>query len=204
MKKLLALAALAFAFSAYADPVKEGVALKDGMSASLVMNQTVIERWGPHSKYHFEIVHADGTREDLGTYPNTVTTQGKNDALDKYLKGSAYTASWYLIPKGSGSIVVGDTYASHSGWTEATAYSNATRPAVTWGTTSAGSNTATQVSYSINGTATIAGACLLYGSSTKSDATNDAAHILFSCTDFASARNVVSGDTLNVTPTVTD
>lgn len=127
-------------------------------------------------------------------FSNLVTTEGKNDIIDKYFKGSAYTAAWYLGLKGTGSAAVGDTLASHAGWSEVTPYSG-NRPTITFGTSSGGSNTATSVSYTINATATVAGAFIASvntGTSGK----------LYSAGDFAASRGVASGDTLNVTPTV--
>lgn len=84
-------------------------------------------------------------------------TAGKTDLVDKCFKGSTYTAAWYLGLKGTGSAAAGDTLAAHGGWAEVTPYSG-NRPAITFGTTSDGSNTATTVSYSITGSATVAGA----------------------------------------------
>lgn len=128
------------------------------------------------------------------TIQNLVTTEGKNDILDKYFKGSSYTAAWYLGLAGAGTKAAADTLASHSGWTESTPYSG-NRPAITFGTTSSGSNTATAVSYSINATATVAGAFL-------SSVNTGTSGKLYSAGDFAASRGVASGDTLNVTPTV--
>ncbi len=125
---------------------------------------------------------------------NLVTTTGKTDIVDKYFKGSAYSAAWYMGLKSSGTAVIGDTLASHSAWTEVTPYSG-NRLAITFGTTSGGSNTSNMVSFSLNTTATIAGAFICSASSGTSG-------ILYSATDFSVARSVASGDTLNVTPTV--
>lgn len=128
------------------------------------------------------------------TFRNLVTTEGKNDIIDKYFKGSSYTAAWYLGLKGTGSAANGDTLASHGGWSEVTPYAG-NRPAITWGTTSSGSNTASAVSISITGTSTVAGAFVASvntGTSGK----------LYSAGDFAAPRSVANGDTLNVTPTV--
>lgn len=149
---------------------------------------------GPRFHYHIECVGADGQVKWVEEFDNLVTTEGKNDILDKYFKGSAYTASWFLGLKGTGSAAAGDTLASHAGWTEQTPYSG-NRPAITFGTTSAGSNTATAVSYAITGSATVAGAFV-------SSVNTGTSGKLYSAGDFAASRSVVNGDTLNVTLTV--
>ena len=149
---------------------------------------------GPHFIYDITDVAADGHVRWHERIHNLVTTVGKNDLLDKYFKGSAYTAAWYLGLKGTGTAAAGDTAASHSGWSEVTPYSG-NRPAITFGTSSAGSNTATAVSYSINATATVAGAFV-------QSANTGTTGILYSAGDFAASRSVLSGDSLNVTLTV--
>lgn len=131
------------------------------------------------------------------TFHNLVTTAGKNDVLDKYFKGSSYTAAWYAGLKGSGSAAAGDTASSHSGWSEVTAYSAGTRPAISFGTSGSGSNTASQISYSMNGAYTVAGLFII-SNSTKGGTTGT----LYSAGDIAAARTGDSGDTLNLTPTV--
>jgi hypothetical protein len=124
----------------------------------------------------------------------------------QYFKGSAYTAAWYIGLYGaaaSNNPAAGDTAASHAGWTEIVPYSNATRPAATFGTAttanpSVQTNSASPASFTINATATVGGAFLI-SNSTKSGSTG----ILFSASDFTAPgdRSVASGDTLNVTYT---
>lgn len=135
------------------------------------------------------------------TIENVVTTVGKNDALDKYLAGSSYTAAWYLglIDNGSWSAVdATDTMASHSGWTENTGYSQSTRVAASWSSASAGSKAlSSAASFSINADDTIKG-CFLASNSTKSGTTG----ILYSAGTFTGGDKVVqNGDTLNVSYT---
>lgn len=149
----------------------------------------------PYLTYKFECFDKDGNLKWEETIENLVVTVGKNDLIDKYFKGSSYTAAWYMGLKGAGTIAAGDTLASHAGWSEVTPYSG-NRPAITWGTSSGGSNTATAVSYTINATQTVAGAFIASVNSGTSG-------ILYSASDFAVSRSVVSGDTLNVTATVT-
>jgi hypothetical protein len=165
------------------------------MSAGLRMKQGVAEQFeAPRFRYVIECVGTDGEVKWTEDVLNLVTTQGKNDLLDQYFKGSAYTASWFMGLKGTGTAVAGDTLASHAGWSEVTPYAG-TRPAITYGTSSAGSNTATAVGYSINASATVAGAFV-------ADAASGTTGVLYSASDFAASRSVVSGDTLNVTLTV--
>lgn len=152
------------------------------------------EQFGPYFTYKVECLDADGNLKWEEEYKNLVTTVGKTDIIDKYFKGSAYTAAWYLGLKGAGSAVVGDTLASHAGWAEVNPYAG-NRPGITFGSTAGGSNTANQVSYTINGTATVAGAFV-------ASANTGTAGTLYSAGDFSVSRSVVSGDTLNVTLTV--
>ena len=148
----------------------------------------------PSMKLVFDCFDSEGNLKWHEETYNLVTTAGKTDIVDKYLKGSSYTAAWYMGLKAAGTIAAGDTLASHAGWTESTPYAG-NRPAITWGTTSSGSNTATAVSYSITGTATVAGAfCCTVNSGTSG--------VLYNATDFSVSRGVASGDTLNVTATI--
>jgi len=137
---------------------------------------------------------------------NLVVNVGLQDMNAKYFTGSSYTAAWYLGLYGaaaSNNPAASDTMSSHAGWTENTTYSQATRPACTFGTPttanpSVATNSASPAAFSINGTTTIGGA-FLTSNNTKSGTTGT----LFSAVDFSSPgdRSVVSGDTLNVTYT---
>lgn len=134
---------------------------------------------------------------------NLVVNVGLKDMNDKYFTGSGYTAAWYIGLYGaaaSNDPAAGDTMASHSGWTEVTAYSESTRPAATFGAATTAdpsviSNSSSVAVFSINGTTTVGGA-FLTSDNTKGGTTG----ILFSASDFQSPgdRSVVSGDVLNV------
>lgn len=149
----------------------------------------------PRFTYHVQCIGPDGKEKWAEKIENLVTTVGKTDLIDKYFKGSSYSAAWYLGLKGTGTAAVGDTLASHSGWSEVTPYSG-NRPAITFGTTSGGSNTATAVSYSCNGSATVAGAFV-------ASVNTGTSGTLYSAGDFSGgSKTVGDGDTLNVTLTV--
>jgi hypothetical protein len=128
------------------------------------------------------------------------------------MAGSALTSvtaitTWYIGLYGAGASntpAAADTMSSHAGWTEVVPYSNATRVAVTFVTAttanpSVATNSASPAAFSINATSTVGGAFLTSGS-----AKSGTAGTLFSASDFTSPgdRAVTSGDTLNVTYTM--
>ena len=148
----------------------------------------------PSAVYKLECRDKHGNIKWVERFKNLVTTAGKTDIVDKYLKGSSYTAAWYMGLKGVGTASVNDTLASHAGWTELTPYTG-NRKAIMWGTTTGGSNTAAAVSFAITSSATVAGAFI-------ANVDTGTSGVLYSVGDFSVSRSVVSGDTLNVTATL--
>lgn len=154
--------------------------------------------------FHFQCFDKEGNLKWEDWAHNLVVNQGLKDMNDKYFSGSGYTATWFLgliNASPTPSYVAGDTAALHSGWSETTAYSQSTRPAVTFGAATTAdpsviSNSASPSTFSMNGTVTVAGAFLI-SNSTKGGTSG----VLFSEANFQSpgSRSVVSGDTLNVT-----
>lgn len=139
------------------------------------------------------------------TFSNLLTNVGKNDILDKYLKGSTYTQTIRMGLKGTGTAVVGDTQASHGAWLEqglanAPTYTG-NRKDVTMGAAASQVSTSPVQAFAITSTGTVFG-CFINngGSATKDDTTG----VLFSAGDFTGgSRAVVNLDTLNVTYTLT-
>jgi hypothetical protein len=148
----------------------------------------------------------DGNLKWEAKAPNLVVNVGLQDMNDKYFSGSGYTAAWYIGLYGAASSndpAAGDTMSSHAGWTEVTDYSQATRPAATFGTATTADpsvidNSGSVAAFSINGTTTVGGAFL-----TSDDTKSGTTGTLFSAADFEAPgdRAVVNGDTLNVTYT---
>lgn len=179
-----------------------------GSSLEAVLEKAagIVENGGtPRFRYDFELRRANGEVEKW-SFENLVTTVGKNDLLDKYFAGSAYTAAWYLglissVSYGAGPVV-GDTMASHSGWTEAGAtnapnYSSGTRPSISWSAAGSGQKVSSAaVSYTFSNGGTVKGAFI--GSNSTKDGTTG---ILYSAGTFTD-KTVAASDVLNVTVTV--
>jgi hypothetical protein len=148
------------------------------------------------SWWKFEAFNSDGNPLWVENVPNTVVDAGINDLLDKYFKGSTYTAAWYIGLKNTGTVDPGDTLASHSGWTENTSYTG-NRQALTLGTVSGKSvnNSANKGVFPINGTTTIYGGFIC-------NAQTGTSGILYFAADFSAPRSLGNGDTLNVTITL--
>ena len=127
---------------------------------------------------------------------NLITTEGLNHILDTQFHADTQVTTWYIGLKGAGTPAAGDTMASHATWSEISDYSG-DRKEWTEGAASAGSMTnAASVDFTINGTATIAGAFL-------NTASTGTAGALYGVVDFSSARSEIPGVTLQVTVTVT-
>ena len=150
-----------------------------------------------HNTYLVECFDKDGNLKWTETASNLVTNEGLNDVLNKYFKGSTYTAAWYVLLKGTGTIAAADTLASHAGWTELTGYTG-NRQALTLGTVASQSvnNSASKAVFPITGSATV------YGAGLSSVATGTSG-TFYGAADFSGSRAVENGDTLNVTVTLT-
>ena len=127
---------------------------------------------------------------------NIIVTAGLNHILDTQFHASTQVTTWYIGLKGAGTPVAADTMASHGSWAELAGYSG-NRKEWTEGAASAGSMTnSSSVDFTINATATVAGAFL-------NTAATGTSGTLYGVVDFSSSRAVISGDTLQVTVTVT-
>ena len=160
----------------------------EGMSAGGVFTVTCLDK--------------DGNEKWVDIAPNLVVNTGLQDMNTKFFTGSAYTAAWYvgLVNGTSASTTFsgGDTLATHAGWTENTSYGG-NRKAATFGTATLAdpsniNNSTSTASFTMNATATIAGAFL-------TNVATGSTGLLFSESDFQSPgdRSVVSGDVLLVT-----
>jgi hypothetical protein len=184
----------------------EKLTATDQISSGLTCNLKAGEEAKATGLFEIKCHDKDGNLKWEAQSKNLVVNEGL-----QYMAGSALTSvtqitSWFLGLYGAGASntpAAGDTMASHAGWTEVVAYSNATRVAATFATATTANpsvvtNTASPATFNINGTTTVGGAFLTSGSA-KSGTTGT----LFSAADFGSPgdRSVVASDTLSVTYT---
>jgi len=180
---------------------------KDVASSSLVAGGFAADSASAKGVYKIQCHDKDGNLKWEDEAPNLVVNVGLQDMNAKYFTGVAYTATWFLGLYGSGatnSPAAGDTMSSHAGWTEVVAYSQATRPACTFGTPttanpSVATNSASPATFSINATTTVGGAFL-----TSNSTIGGTTGTLYSAADFSAPgdRAVTNGDTLSVTYTL--
>ena len=183
-------------------------AATDQVSAGLITNPKAGDMVGAGGVYTVECVGADGQIKWSDTFHNLVMNGGLANMNGVYFGAGTQTTTWYLgLVTGPGSgttFSATDTLASHGatgsgGWTENTDYSG-NRKAITFSSAtnanpSVISNPVSPTSFSITGTATIAGAFL-------TNVATGTSGVLFSAGDFTGGdKSVASGDTLNVTYT---
>lgn len=178
---------------------------EDAVSATMIMGAGMGDTLKTVGVYEFECIGADGKVRWTDTAYNVVTTQGRNAMLDIFLdRAAAYAA----IAMGLHTTVgnASSTYAAPSPQVESVVYSNANRPAPAFSAASAGvKSTSANVTFNINGSATITGAFVALGAAgvaTKSD-TAASAILLSTGTFTAGSRAVINGDTLNVSFSLT-
>lgn len=122
--------------------------------------------------------------------------EGLDHVLDVVFSDGSQDSTHYIGLKGAGAVDATDTLGSYSNWSEVTDYSG-DRPAWTEGGVSSQSidNSGSPASFSITGDVTVAGAFIC------NVASGDVGK-LYCAVDFSSSRTLASGDTLNVTYTI--
>lgn len=153
--------------------------------------------------YRVEAFDKDGNPKWVEEFDNVVTNEGLDDLLDKYLKGSSYTAAFFVgLTDGTPTVAAGDTMASHAGWAEVTAYDEAARQALTLGSVSGQSvdNSASKAVFTVSTNGTTIGGAFLGTNNTKGGTSGT----LYSVAAFSAGdKSLDDGDTLSVTVTCT-
>lgn len=147
-----------------------------------------------------------GNLIDKWEQKNVNTNEGLNHLLNVAFNSATQITSWYMgLFESDTTPLVTHTYAV-PGFTESTAYDEATRPAFVEAeaTTKVITNTASKATFTISATKTIYGAFLCgggTGATTKGDAAGGGT--LFASSKFATAKDVVDGDILMVVCSIT-
>jgi hypothetical protein len=174
----------------------------DAVCGGLIAGTKHTETAKATGRFLLECFDKDGNLKWSAEESNLVVNVGLQYMAGTALTTTAQITTWYIGLYGAGASntpAAGDTMASHAGWTEVTPYSGnrptATFAAATNANPSVVTNSASPASFSITSTQTVGGAFL-----TSNNTAGGSTGVLFSAADFQSPgdRNVVSGDTLNV------
>jgi hypothetical protein len=157
--------------------------------------------------YEWECYGPDGNLKWADKNHNLCTDQGLEHLLDVAFSDATQITDWYVaIFESDHTPAAGNTYAV-PGYTESTAYNEATRPAWTEAGVSAKAitNSANKATFTMNATKTIYGAALVGGGTAATTRKNTAGGgKLFNLAQFSSGFKVVeSADVLKVTITLT-
>ena len=144
----------------------------------------------------------DGVVLDVEEIHNLVPDQGLDYILNAALRGTTPITAWYVaLFEGNYTPTSGITASTFPATaTECTTYDEATRVVWTSAAASGGiiTNSASKAVFTINATKTVYGVAM-----SSVAAKSDTGGVLTSVARFASAKNVVDNDILNVTSTLT-
>ena len=184
----------------------------DAVSATVIRGAGQADAIGLEGVYTFECYGADGQLKWTDTIGNLTTNVGRANLMDSYFAntGGGAIVMGLMGANGGGSSTPAytDTQSSHAGWFEvgganAPTYSGTRKtPAFSASTTANPSvlSTSSAVTFSMTGSGTVYGAFINVGGSTAIDNTTGT---LFSIGAFtAGSKTVTSGDTINVTYTL--
>ena len=172
------------------------ISATDLLQASTKYNTLPEDAMGIGGYYTATCHGADGQLKWTDVIENLVVTQGRNLTLDTVLGNSAAGAVFMGL-KSTGTAIPADNMITHPSWTEITVISARGTPS--FSAASAGSKTTSSaVSFSITGSATVAGCFINIGGTS---AVGNTTGYLFSAGDFSSPKAVVSGDSIAVTYT---
>lgn len=147
--------------------------------------------------YRIRCIGPDGRVKWEDETKNLIPNAGLNHILDTVLHGSTPNTTWYLGLKNAGTVAAADTLASHAGWTENVAYTGDRKEYIEAAASGQSiTNAASPASFAINTDGqTIAGAFL-------ASAATGTTGVLLSAGNFATAKSAGSGDTIELTYTL--
>ena len=179
----------------------------DSVEATVIRGAGMTELVGLEGVYTAECYDAQGNLKWSDTIENLTTNVGRQSLLNSYFANTGGGAIVMGL-MGTGTPAYTDTQSSHSSWNEvgganAPTYSGTRKTPTFSSATSANPSvltTSAAVIFSMTGSGTVAGAFINIGGSSTIDNTTG---VLFSAGDFtAGSKTVTSGDTINVTYTL--
>ena len=181
----------------------------NGMAIGASAKRGAGMRAGRNLSTHYHVVARDpqGSIKWEDQFDNIVVDAGLDDSLAKHLKGSSYTAAWYVgLMSATPSVDHEDTMASHAGWTEVVAYDELVRQDLTLGSVSGKSvdNSGSPAIFTISTNGTDIGGAFVSDGSAKATDSGYNTGILYGGGAFtAGNKSLDDGDTLTVTVTFT-
>jgi hypothetical protein len=181
--------------------------LGDSFGASASYGGGSAETVGLEGVYVATCFDANGVEKWSDVIENLTTNVGRASLNDAYL-GNTAAGAIVMGLKGTGTAAYTDTQSSHATWLEvgganAPTYSGTRKTPTFSASTSANpavKATSSAVVFSMTSSGTVAGAFINVGGSATIDSTTG---VLFSAGDFtAGSKTVTSGDTINVTYTL--
>ena len=194
---------------------KEIQGFGDNAVATLQANAVIPEGMGVDGQYIVECRDAAGNLKWEEEFPNLVVAVGKQLMLDTLLRtsGTYTTVGPFLgLINNSTTFAAADTMTSKT-WTELTTYTvggSAVRGTAVFAASSSSGTTpsnvttssATAITYTMTGSATVYGCFLVTGSGAVSTISSTAG-TLYSEGNFSTSKTVTSGDTVTVTYSTT-
>lgn len=184
----------------------------DSVDASVTRNAGSSDQFGVEGHYTFTCYDANGNIKWTDGFDNLTTNVGRQNLLDSYFAntGGGAVVMGLMTNNGSSTSTPAytDTQSSHAGWyeagsTNAPTYSGTRKtPSFSTATNANPSvlSTSAAVVFSMTGSGTVTGAFINVGGTSAIDNTTGT---LFSAGNFtAGSKTVTSGDTINVTYTL--
>lgn len=151
-------------------------------------------------RFRVDVFNREGELVETEYCNNIVVNEGIDYILDSALSGLTPVTTWNMGLKNNTSPAAGQTYET-KGFTEIADYDETERPSWDEGGVSSQTitNSASPASFSINTTVSIYGAFICGGPNSATKSNSSSGNYLICVADFASQKDLNSGDTLQVT-----
>lgn len=185
--------------------------LDDGWLGNMGARGSITDGGHIKGRFTFTLTDANGNVLYDEVQDNTVVNVGQGLILTASLAGSSYTALEYMgliSSVGFSAIAATDTMSSHSGWNEVqntgtnTPPYGTTRPTATYSSTTNGTISCGSNNFVFTGSGTVEGGFIVGGSGASATVGNTGGTLIAAGT-LSTAQPVISGNTLQMTHTLT-